>query len=164
MSIDSTTNDCVHSAIAPNMNRCIKCQRVWDGEKWSESLVARPSLSAKAVGDGGGLIDRVECAADVVDLLNALAETVRLEDRQHCKRAAEVVYRVVTATTPPQPADGGDRVEELAKVLRRVRFAIKGCGDAEYIAMDAAATVGLGQFIDSALAKFQPAGGENDGR
>lgn len=29
--------NCYHSAIAPNMDRCIKCKKVWNGFKWVES-------------------------------------------------------------------------------------------------------------------------------
>lgn len=27
-------NSCIHSAVAPNMNRCIVCGKTWTGEQW----------------------------------------------------------------------------------------------------------------------------------
>lgn len=34
--------DCIHSAIAPNMDRCIKCGQVWTGEGWTNPPAAAP--------------------------------------------------------------------------------------------------------------------------
>jgi len=32
-------NACIHSAIAPNMNRCINCGKVWTGDRWEAESV-----------------------------------------------------------------------------------------------------------------------------
>lgn len=39
---------CIHSAIAPNMNRCINCGNVWTGERWEALATAKDVVSAHA--------------------------------------------------------------------------------------------------------------------
>lgn len=34
---DQMESDCMHSAVAPNMNHCIKCGATWTGERWEVS-------------------------------------------------------------------------------------------------------------------------------
>lgn len=43
--------NCIHSAVAPNMNHCIKCGRVWDGQSWNTRH--QPSGGAGAEGWSG---------------------------------------------------------------------------------------------------------------
>ena len=54
-------------------------------------------------------------------------------------------------TTPPQPADGGDRVGELVEAASKVLVAPASAGGMDW-ALDE---------LRAALAKFQPAGGES---
>lgn len=48
MGVSKEENVCIHSAIAPNMNRCIKCGKKWDGEQWI--IEAQPFSEPPLVG------------------------------------------------------------------------------------------------------------------
>lgn len=69
--------------------------------------------------------------------------------------------------TPPQPADGGDRVGELVEAAKQdVHDAWSNVWQwsSEMSADLQNDLIELRSVVDAALAKFQPAGGENDGR
>ena len=83
-------------------------------------------------------------------------------DRVAANRPTDARFLYARKVTPATPADGGDRVSELVAALRKfVREAEEvdvGGGDAVVTTCESL------EAARAALAKFQPAGGENDGR
>lgn len=116
---------------------------------------ARPSLSAQAVGDGWVLVPR--------EPTEEMWSAFRANDYQDSQFHPAYRAMIAAAPTPPQPADGGDRVEliELLLTLRDKFQDINLDDDGDNYMNDSCDGMDL---IDAALAKFQPAGGENDGR
>lgn len=140
---------------------------------------ARPSLSAQAVGecthcDGAGGFRRAVCCGNGTPLGDCCGNPN--EEMEPCGQCGG------SGTTPPQPADGGDRVvagyvvssgdgsigDRIApegwitkdSILERMKAEPwVQCGRARIIPL----YFGPEDSV-AALAKFQPAGGENDGR
>lgn len=38
---------CIHSAVAPNMNLCIVCGMIWNGERWEDAAIAKATGETK---------------------------------------------------------------------------------------------------------------------
>lgn len=92
MSIDNTTTEDFSKWFEANISATMGSDSIqWRYARmgWNAGNAAATTATAYGVS-----IDSVECAADVVELLNALSETVSPADRKNCKRAAEIVYRI----------------------------------------------------------------------
>lgn len=151
---------------------------------------SRPSLSAQAVGDGWRSIESAPKDGTRVRLMNAnnglrdvgsyhdwgdMSDLERETLPDHAKdwtgewsqddgNGEMTHWQPRDGATPPQPADGGDRVGELVEAAHKYAFhyardeasidgdEITGCSKQQHL--DAVA-------LFAALAKFQPAGGES---
>lgn len=125
----------------------------------SSKSEASPSLSAQAVGD----VSTLSALADEVTLNNATGNP-----ELFLVSVARLLAGVRAATTPPQPADGGDRVGELVEADLAYDVALANLAFAEQHGESrsvidsmhfAAATIKARR--EAALAKFQSAGGES---
>lgn len=136
----------------------------------------RPSLSAQAVGDGWVLVPR-EPTDEMIDaFMDEEVRQSRLPQNAFLLSPRADKYRAMigAAPTPPQPADGGDRVGELVEALATLSGELHAKSDeceSEHYRQTgyetdfenkgrASAYEDAAERLDTALAKFQPAGGE----
>lgn len=127
---------------------------------------ARPSLSAQAVGDIPSVVAYPS---------NTTPErSLRLDEWLErwlatCDAHEGIVFRALIEflRTPPQPADGGDRVGELVRALAGLLAVYAEpdramcCDGRDCGCMGASTYQEAEHYARAALAKFQPAGGES---